>query len=690
MTTDLSEVSTPVSPDPAEAGLDRRGRAAPRMFLASVAIPILLVSALLFGAVVAVSVRSAEGGARAQMATGAIRQARLLAVQVAGPAARGDLASGRLLLDAAIDPDLGPIGAARAIDAEGTVLFRSGRGSIDDRLSAMPVGGPPSVQSFLRSSGNLHLRVPMTTRLDGGGREVGTLEMLLDPRPVRDAGRAALLASGVAAMVAWLTMAATTIVLLQLRMVRPTIALAKTVDAVARGDGLPAIVTWQPQLIRRVAMTLATLAGTLREKEDYARRSALAEARSAELERDRREAIARDAEEVERRAQAARDGAQKELDAQRRLQRDLRDVLAAAASGDFRARMPMDQAPEDQRAIRVPLNDFLEGIERSVNALLGLFNDLAEGRLSARMVGREAGAFARLQDAANRTAGQLQNALSEVSAHATAILADSSDLSASAEDLAKRTERTANTLAETTVSIDQIVGGIRSTAELAAAAHGFAETAREDARSSDEIVRDAIQSMQEIQSLSERVTRTLTVIDDIAFQTNLLALNAGVEAARAGEAGRGFAVVASEVRALAQRAADSAQEIAELITTTSEQIDRGVKRVGRTGQTLSTLGERIERIGDQVSDIARAADEQSTAVGEINKAMSEIDTATQENTAMFEEMTAANVSLKGAASQMLRLVEGFHLQERSHRGDRAVARLGTDAATEGARAGHAA
>ncbi|KEQ03232.1 hypothetical protein GV67_07400 [Pseudorhizobium pelagicum] len=100
------------------------------------------------------------------------------------------------------------------------------------------------------------------------------------------------------------------------------------------------------------------------------------------------------------------------------------------------------------------------------------------------------------------------------------------------------------------------------------------------------VVANAVDAMGQIENSSSQISNIIGVIDEIAFQTNLLALNAGVEAARAGDAGKGFAVVAQEVRELAQRSAQAAKEIKDLIRNSTVEVE-GVKLVSDTGEALN-------------------------------------------------------------------------------------------------------
>src|SRR3546814_7515440 len=92
--------------------------------------------------------------------------------------------------------------------------------------------------------------------------------------------------------------------------------------------------------------------------------------------------------------------------------------------------------------------------------------------------------------------------------------------------------------------------------------------------------------------LPPRSTRTDTLFP---YTTLFRSLNAGVEAARAGDAGKGFAVVASEVRALAQRSADAARDINELITSSTQEVAVGVELVADAGKALERIAAKIDR-----------------------------------------------------------------------------------------------
>ncbi|MPW22140.1 hypothetical protein GCT13_36230 [Paraburkholderia sp. CNPSo 3157] len=151
--------------------------------------------------------------------------------------------------------------------------------------------------------------------------------------------------------------------------------------------------------------------------------------------------------------------------------------------------------------------------------------------------------------------------------------------------------------------------------------------------------------MDDITGSSRKIADIIGVIDGIAFQTNILALNAAVEAARAGDQGRGFAVVAGEVRALAQRSANAAKEIKNLIGASVERVEAGAKLVDDAGQTMDEIVAQVKRVSDLIAEIRSATEEQSSGVTQVDRAVSDLDTITQQNAALVEQSTAASESL---------------------------------------------
>ncbi|MEP3196317.1 MAG: methyl-accepting chemotaxis protein [Lentilitoribacter sp.] len=298
-------------------------------------------------------------------------------------------------------------------------------------------------------------------------------------------------------------------------------------------------------------------------------------------------------------------------------------------------------------------------VETVVQSLGNALQRLADGDLSRSISTEYADEFQQLKNDFGNSISKLSGALNEINESTTEISNDSNELRRAADDLAMRTEQQAAALEETSAALEEITATVKESADRASEARSKATQAKESTNKSGEVVKDAVEAMGRIESASEEISQIIGVIDDIAFQTNLLALNAGVEAARAGEAGKGFAVVAQEVRELAQRSANAAKEIKDLITNSGVEVSNGVSLVQATGEALRNISVEVNEIEEHVQSIARASAEQSAGLTDINRAVSEMDQVTQSNAAMVEETNAVTHRLSAETETLSQLVSQF-------------------------------
>ena len=296
-----------------------------------------------------------------------------------------------------------------------------------------------------------------------------------------------------------------------------------------------------------------------------------------------------------------------------------------------------------------------------VSSLATGLGQLAGGGLLFRLDSPFGAGYEKLRVDFNAAMQKLQETMLSITGATYGVGSAANEITLAADDLARRTEMQAASLEETAVALDQITTTIKKTVEHTTHAQKVVSDTHEKAELSSLVIQKTVTAMGDIEKSSKEIGAIIGVIDEIAFQTNLLALNAGIEAARAGDAGRGFAVVATEVRALAQRSADAAKEIKQLISASGKQVGIGVRLVDDTGKALNQISEQVAQLNLVFSGITASAQEQASGLAEINLAVNQMDQVTQQNAAMVEQASAASHSLTDEASELTRMVRQFEI-----------------------------
>ncbi|MBQ0958406.1 HAMP domain-containing protein [Ideonella sp. 4Y11] len=303
----------------------------------------------------------------------------------------------------------------------------------------------------------------------------------------------------------------------------------------------------------------------------------------------------------------------------------------------------------------------LRHIRRSLGEAVAVAQAVAAGDLSHPVTVRGRDEFGTLMRALAEMTGSLERIVGQVRQGTDSIATASAEIAQGNNDLSQRTEQQAGNVQAAASAMDQITVSVRQNAEHARQANALAQAASEVAQRGGEAVARVVDTMGQINTASRRIEEIIGVIDGISFQTNILALNAAVEAARAGEQGRGFAVVAGEVRSLAQRSANAAKEIKDLIADSTDKVRVGSEQVEGAGRTMDEIVDSVRRVSTLVSEITQATAEQDSGIASVGQSVSEIDQMTQQNAALVEQAAAAAESMRRQAQELEQAVAVFRV-----------------------------
>jgi HPt (histidine-containing phosphotransfer) domain-containing protein len=216
------------------------------------------------------------------------------------------------------------------------------------------------------------------------------------------------------------------------------------------------------------------------------------------------------------------------------------------------------------------------------------------------------------------------------------VAAAAGQVASASQSLAQGTSEQAATLEETSSSTTEITAITRRNAENTRSVSGLMVETAHRVEDANHNLEEMVQSMKEINASSEKISKIIRVIDEIAFQTNILALNAAVEAARAGEAGMGFAVVADEVRNLAHRSAQAAKDTAALIEESIAKSNEGNKKLQLVAGSIQQVTGSATQVKVLVDEVDVGSQEQSRGIEQIATAVTQMEAVTQRSAASAE------------------------------------------------------
>ncbi|WP_148571490.1 methyl-accepting chemotaxis protein [Aliarcobacter cryaerophilus] len=323
--------------------------------------------------------------------------------------------------------------------------------------------------------------------------------------------------------------------------------------------------------------------------------------------------------------------------------------------GIYKCRIKGNSENPTIHTLKNTLNKMLSSIDDATSRILRVVNSYTNDDFTdyIRVVDNYKDDMKLLMESINILGKELGNSARNNYYNGETLEKSSSTMTSSMNNLATKANEQAASLEQTAAALEEITSITRNNTQNATKMGELGQIVKKSVQTGEELASKTAISMDEINEKVKAINSAITVIDQIAFQTNILSLNAAVEAATAGEAGKGFAVVAQEVRNLANRSAEAAREIKNLVEEATIKANDGKLISSDMIDGYKDLNKNISETINIIEDVSGASKEQMLGIEQINQAVNMLDRVTQENAFESNQIKEISQSVSKLAYELL-------------------------------------